>query len=67
MQVKPILKDVKFHVKKDGPNSDAVVLEIIFVNPRTKKIISFARVEKRLMNSEQSGIKLLDVSASSCI
>jgi hypothetical protein len=61
LQVKPILKGVKFHMTKLGPDSN-VVLEILIVNPRTLRIIPFARVEKQLMSTELSGLKILDVN-----
>lgn len=61
LQVKPILKDVKYHMTKTGPDSNSVILEILFVNPRSQRIIPFAKVEKQLINSELNGIKILSV------
>lgn len=62
LQVQPILKGVKYHVTKDGPDSNTVILEVLFVNPRNQKIIPFVRVEKQLSNSELNGIRILNVS-----
>jgi hypothetical protein len=55
---KTVLKDVKYS------NAGSVVLEILFVNPKSESVVPFARIENQLAKANLPGIKLLEVCAS---